>query len=76
MQDCWGSSNKADEDFTTVWGFSQEKYLISAGSAVPETEVSCQIFFNISPEKQLLLHHVVCNTPFLWEFVVTRIVSS
>lgn len=45
MQHCWGSANKAYEDFTTVWGFSQEKYLVSAGTAVPETEVACLTFF-------------------------------
>lgn len=56
MQRCWGSANKAYEDFTTVWGFSQEKYLVSAGTAVPETEVACLTFFflYISSEKQLL----------------------
>lgn len=67
MQHCWGSANKAYEDFTTVWGFSQEKYLVSAGTAVPETEVACLtfFFFIFILRSSCCLHHVLCNTPFM-----------
>lgn len=65
MQDCWGSASKAYEDFTIVWSFFTGEISDFCRICYPRGESSLPDFFNISPEKQLLQHHVVCNTPFV-----------